>query len=116
MYVLINKELFAVENGWNEKAEICLNAERKFIGDHILGWYEIFAEKFTELSEQEFYRYLAEFLREFISIEKTNLKAKQSMIKNIGPDDEASKQLDLLTEKAGCDDDESSSMDNIPIL
>jgi len=114
MYVLINKELFAVENGWKEKAEICHKAESTFIGDHILGWYEIFAEKFTKLSEQEFYRNLALFLREFISFEKKYLNAKESVIKDIGPNNKISKQIDLITEKAGCDDDLASTLEDAP--
>ncbi len=114
MYVLINKELFAVENGWKEKAEICHEAERKFIGDHILGWYEIFAEKFTALSEQEFYRNFVEFMKEFISFEKKYLNAEESVIKDIGPNDKISKQIDLLTEKEGCDDDSALSLDEAP--
>ncbi len=107
MYVLISKELYAVENGWKEKAEICHDAERKFIGDHVLGWYAIFSEKFSQLTEQDFYRRLTFFLKEFISIEKTYLSAKESVIKDIGHVEDVSQQIDLLSEKAGCDDESS---------
>ncbi len=47
------------------------------------------------------------FLKEFISIEKTYLNAKESVIKDIGHVEHVSQQIDLLSEKAGCDDESS---------
>lgn len=105
MFFLISKEIYAFEKGWKEKAEICRIGESKFVGDHILGWYAIFSEKFGILTEQDFYRKLTVCLKEFIASEKTYLNAKETPLKIISHSQEISKQIDLLSEKAGCGDE-----------
>ncbi|HET7377314.1 MAG TPA: molecular chaperone TorD family protein, partial [Anaerolineae bacterium] len=47
MHILTLKEARAVEAGRADQAEICIEAERKFLQDHLGRWIGLFAQRFT---------------------------------------------------------------------
>ena len=49
MHVLALKEALALERGLAEQAEICVEAERAFLRDHLAGWIGLLAEALARL-------------------------------------------------------------------
>lgn len=62
------KEAYLEQNGEVENLEIVLDAEKKFLQDHLGRWGFIFSHKLRESAESDFYRqigFLLEFFLEF---------------------------------------------------
>lgn len=91
MYVLALKEAYALENSIFEMVEICQDAERKFLQDHLARWTPQFckslqhstADRLGEEGLQSPYILLAQLLERFIASETSRLGLEVSS-QNIG--------------------------------
>lgn len=63
------KEAYALEKGWGEKADICRDARRKFLKEHIGRWISAFNEALHKQARLSFYPSLADFTQALISLE-----------------------------------------------
>lgn len=80
MSVLTYKEALALRSKLTEEAEICRDAQRKFLEAHLGRWVGIFAQTVLEQTQSGFYRELALQLREFITAECQALGAQPQLV------------------------------------
>ncbi|MCS6902709.1 MAG: molecular chaperone TorD family protein [Candidatus Bipolaricaulota bacterium] len=80
MRVLTYKEALALEAGRSEEAELCRDAQKKFLEAHLGRWVGIFAETLLQQTQSNFYRELAVKLRDFITVECQALGAQPQRI------------------------------------
>jgi putative dimethyl sulfoxide reductase chaperone len=81
MHVLLYKQAYALENDGEEKALICLDAQKKFLKEHIGKWVPLFAILFGRKAEDGFYHALSAVAREFIRLEMGLLGVRTEMYK-----------------------------------
>lgn len=74
--VLLQKQLYARNEGNQEGEEICEDAYRKFLTDHLCRWCEVFLQRLEETTEEEYYRRIGALLRVFLDKETQELKAQ----------------------------------------
>lgn len=67
--VLYLKEAYALEKGWDDKAEICRDARRRFLKEHIGRWFGSFTEALHKKARLPFYPSLADLTRGLLSLE-----------------------------------------------
>ncbi|MFN4218878.1 MAG: molecular chaperone [Candidatus Bipolaricaulia bacterium] len=80
MSVLAYKEALALRDNLREQAEICRDAQRKFLEAHLGRWVGIFTDTVTRASRLESYKVLACTLKEFIESECALLGAHPEII------------------------------------
>ena len=80
MSVLAYKEALALRNNLHEQAEICRDAQRKFLEAHLGRWVGIFADTLARASQLDPYKTLAFKLKEFIESECVLLGAQPEII------------------------------------
>ena len=81
MYLLALKEAYAASNSMPEQAEICVDAQRKFLQDHLRRWIGPFCrslersidERLGDAALQTPYVMLAHLVESFISLESARL-------------------------------------------
>lgn len=66
MSVMALKEAYAVERGIAEHAEVCVEAQRKFLADHLGRWIVLFAEYFRRAGGDGPYPEIASFAEAFV--------------------------------------------------
>ena len=66
MHVLALKEAYAAENGVAERVEICVDAQCKFLQEHLGQWISLFAESLAHSAEGLPYLSLARFADAFV--------------------------------------------------
>ncbi|WP_347273456.1 molecular chaperone TorD family protein [Candidatus Kuenenia sp.] len=66
---LLYKQAYAIENHGKEEAEICLDAQKKFLKEHAGKWMPLFALLFGKKSIDGFYFAISEVMKEFIKLE-----------------------------------------------
>ncbi len=76
MHWLQVKEGYARQKGEKEHAEICREAARKFLNDHLGRWALFFGQKIVETAEHPFFREAGEKLVRFIEEECRRLGAE----------------------------------------
>ncbi|MAG36402.1 MAG: hypothetical protein CL878_09180 [Dehalococcoidia bacterium] len=69
MHVVLIKHAYALEQGWDDQAEACKDAEGKFLSEHLEWWIPAMCEKLRGASTCAFYRSLSHFLESFIRSE-----------------------------------------------
>ena len=74
MQQVVRREAQAWEADDDETARLCLQNEKKFIGEHLCGWIPEFCAKVIETAEMPFYREMARLTLSFIEFEKQELK------------------------------------------
>ncbi len=65
MHYLIYKEVVALEEGAEDKAEICREAGQRFLSDHLARWFPAFARRLSKNSK-DFMKKVAVFAFEFM--------------------------------------------------
>ncbi len=80
MSVLTYKEALALENNLFEQAEICRDAQKKFLEAHLGRWVGIVADTLARAAQIEFYKALAADVKEFIESECALLGAQPEII------------------------------------
>ncbi|MFQ5883153.1 MAG: molecular chaperone [Candidatus Methylomirabilales bacterium] len=71
--LLLQKQLYTLNEGDGEGAEICEEAYRKFLTDHLGRWYAVFIRRLEEISEEEYYRRIGALLKAFLEKETHGL-------------------------------------------
>jgi DMSO reductase family type II enzyme chaperone len=66
MYVLALKEAYAASNDVVEHVEVCVEAARKFLGEHLGRWINLFAHSLAHNGGAEPYLSLARFAADFV--------------------------------------------------
>jgi TorA maturation chaperone TorD len=69
MRVLLLKQAYALENGWDEKALACRDAEGKFFREHLEWWIPSMCSALKGAGKCAFYTALGGFLESFIRSE-----------------------------------------------
>jgi len=69
---LILKERFALENGDEENAEVCRNAQKDFWTDHFCSWVSKLSRNLQAESGVRFYRIASLFLQRFLEMEENH--------------------------------------------
>ncbi len=81
MYVLTFKEGYAFENDGSDKADICINTQKKFMKNEIGSWGPFFAKLLETKGKNEFYKKIAGLLKVFLQMETAFLKVKPRRLK-----------------------------------
>ena len=76
MSYLALKEAYALESGENEHLEVCRDAERKFLQDHLGRWVKIFAEILLRSTANSFYVQVGKLLQLFVALDSKGLGAQ----------------------------------------
>ncbi len=85
MHFLTIKEAHALKNHGEEKADICREAQKKFVNDHLGPWLFVFTKKLIKKAETGFYKELAVLTREFLALECSLLKVRPRGLKVVMP-------------------------------
>ena len=80
MAMLLIKEAYARNEGWDDKANVCLEARKKFLKDHIGRWGSTFCTMVKHKSEVEFYKVLATLTIDLINKDLKDLNVKPGFI------------------------------------
>ncbi|MFO0792840.1 MAG: molecular chaperone TorD family protein [Candidatus Brocadiaceae bacterium] len=81
MHFLLYKQAYALENHGEEKAMICLDAQKKFLKEHIGKWVPLFTILFCRKAGDGFYYALSVVTREFLRLEMSLLGVRTEMYK-----------------------------------
>ncbi|KKO18750.1 MAG: hypothetical protein DCC43_04170 [Candidatus Brocadia sp.] len=96
MHFLLYKQAYAMENHGDEKTQICVDAQKKFLKEHIGKWVPLFSVLFARKAGEGFYRAVSALTKEFLRLE----------IKLMGVKTEIYKESDLNQEAvAGASDE-----------
>jgi len=85
MYVLGYKEAYAVGRGAADKAQLCAEAQAKFLQEHLGRWGPRFARSLRRTAEDRFYRTLAQGLRAFLALEIARFGLRPLALSQIPP-------------------------------
>ena len=69
MSLLHLKEAYAIQNGWEDEVAICLEAQGKFLKDHLGRWIFSFCQGLEKSSRVGLYKSLSRLLGQFIGHE-----------------------------------------------
>jgi DMSO reductase family type II enzyme chaperone len=69
MSLLLQKEAYAMLNDWSDKTDVCTDAQRTFLSDHLGTWVFAFCDRLEQTARVAFYRALARLLRKFMEDE-----------------------------------------------
>lgn len=75
MAVLCRKEAHAVMNGWSDRQEISLDAQRAFVESHLGRWFQVFCTELRVNARSDLYLGLADLLGAFVGMEIAALGA-----------------------------------------
>lgn len=81
MHFLLYKQAYALENHGDEKAQLCVDAQKKFLKEHVGKWVPLFAILFGRKAEEGFYNALSALTKEFIRLEMKLMNVKTEMFK-----------------------------------
>ena len=73
MHVLVLKEAYAIQNGITEHDEVCLDAQRSFLQEHLGKWTGLLAEAVEKTTGEGAYADLAKLLATFIRADAVRL-------------------------------------------
>jgi len=76
MHYLAFKEAYAAEQGSQEKVELCREAQRKFLQDHLGPWVEAFQEMVAKNAHDSFYAPLSRLMAQFVERDGRRLGAE----------------------------------------
>ena len=69
MRLLLLKQAYAIEQGWEDKAEACRDAASKFCEEHLEWWVPVMCEKLEGAVTCAYYLCLSNFLKSFMRSE-----------------------------------------------
>lgn len=73
MHLLAMKEAHAILNGLPEHAELCVDAQAKFLGAHLGTWIDLFAQSLALNTQEGVYPPLAAFSSAFVTADAARL-------------------------------------------
>jgi DMSO reductase family type II enzyme chaperone len=80
MHFLAYKEAYAREHHGKKETEICWEAQRKFLKEHLGRWAPLFLERLADKAENGFYKELAQLTRNFLVFEARFLNVEPEEI------------------------------------
>lgn len=80
MATLLIKEAYARNEGWDDKANVCLEARKKFLKDHVGRWGPTLYMMVKRKAEVEFYKSLAALTMDLINKDLKDLNIKPGFI------------------------------------
>lgn len=80
MATLLIKEAYARNEGWDDKAGVCLESRKKFLKDHIGRWGPTFCVVVKHKTEVEFYKVVAGLTANLITNDLKELNVKPGFI------------------------------------
>ena len=89
MHFLLYKQAYALENHGDEKAQICVDAQKKFLKEHIGKWVPLFAVLFGRKAGDGFYVALSASTKEFMRLEMQLMGIKTDVYKESDLNQEA---------------------------
>ncbi|MDN3513727.1 MAG: molecular chaperone TorD family protein [Candidatus Brocadia sp.] len=89
MHFLLYKQAYAMENHGDEKTQICVDAQKKFLKEHVGKWVPLFAVLFGRRSGEGFYHALSVLTKEFLRLEMKLMDVKTEMYKESDLNQEA---------------------------
>lgn len=85
MHVLTYKEAYALEHHGAERADLCREAQRKFLRDHLGTWVQDFAPRLARCAGSGLYRLYAEALDCYVAAELAYLEVAPARHKSLEP-------------------------------
>lgn len=85
MHFLCFKEAHALKNHGEDKAEVCREAQRKFVKDHLGRWVPTFTRQLIKKAERGFYKELAVLTGKFLVLECSLLNVRPEEVKGVIP-------------------------------
>ncbi len=76
MHLLTLKEVYACEAGEQEHREVCVDAQRKFLRDHLARWLPLFAKRLQQAMIDGVYAELTALVVAFVAAEADRLDAQ----------------------------------------
>ena len=76
MHTLTLKEVYAREAGEQEHLEVCVDAQRKFLRDHLAHWLPLFAKRLTQTGVDGLYAEFTNLATVFVAAEADRLDAR----------------------------------------
>lgn len=81
MHFLLYKQAYALENHGEEKAQVCVDAQKKFLKEHVGKWVPLFVVLFGRKAGEGFYCALSALTKEFLRLEMKLMDVKTEMFK-----------------------------------
>lgn len=85
MAFLAYKEAYALSTDGREKAEICRQAQRKFLADHLGRWVPFFTKRLEAEAKDDFYGRLAVLTERFLAFEVGGFGVKPFRVEGLAP-------------------------------
>lgn len=87
LYLLSLKEAYALEKGTPEQVEICIDAQRSFLRDHVGHWLGLFADALALMAGGSVYSALARFAVTLIRVdaERLGVQLEQGRLIDVKP-------------------------------
>ena len=73
MHVLALKEAYAIDRGVLEQVDVCVEAQGKFLQDHLGRWIDLYAQSLTHNTGEGIFSALAHFAADFITADANRL-------------------------------------------
>lgn len=89
MHFLLYKQAYALENHGDEKAQICVDAQKKFLKEHLGKWVPLFSVLFGRKAGEGFYCAVSALTKEFLRLEMKFMDVKTEMYKESDLNQEA---------------------------
>lgn len=89
MHFLLYKQAYAAENHGDEKVQICVDAQKKFLKEHVGKWVPLFAVLFARKAGEGFFYALSALTKEFMRLEMKLMDVKTEMFKETDLNQEA---------------------------
>ncbi len=83
MAFLAFKQAYALESDWEDKAEVCREAQEKFLNDHLGRWVPYFTKRLE--TKDGFYQKLARLTEMFLSSEVKTFGVKPVVVESLIP-------------------------------
>ncbi len=89
MHFLLYKQAYAMENHGDEKAQICVDAQKKFLKEHVGKWVPLFSVLFARKAGEGFYSAVSALTKEFLRLEMKLMDVKTEIYKESDLNQEA---------------------------
>ncbi|MGQ3684807.1 MAG: TorD/DmsD family molecular chaperone [Candidatus Loosdrechtia sp.] len=89
MHYLLYKQAYAAENHGEEKVQVCVDAQKKFLKEHVGKWVPLFTVLFAKKAGEGFFYALAALTKEFIRLEMKLMDVTTEMYKESDMNQEA---------------------------
>ncbi len=89
MHFLLYKQAYALEHHGDEKAQICVDAQKKFLKEHLGKWVPLFSVLFGRKAGEGFYCAVSALTKEFLRLEMKFLDVKTDIYKESDLNQEA---------------------------